>query len=49
MKECWSSRVNTRLESMRAKKTLAKLIEQYSATETDRQRKSELEPVNNEK
>lgn len=46
MKECWSSRVNTRLESMRAKKTLAKLIEQYSATETERRRKSELDNEN---
>ncbi|KAF0760416.1 Receptor protein serine/threonine kinase, partial [Aphis craccivora] len=43
MRECWHSNPHARLPSLRVKKTLAKLIEQYSTTETEKQHKSEPE------
>lgn len=43
MRECWHGNPHARLPSLRVKKTLAKLIEQYSTTETEKQHKSEPE------
>jgi len=37
MQQCWFGRPSSRLDSMRVKKTLAKLIEKYSAIETEQQ------------